>query len=83
MFELSDNLEKVRFWYDGFRFGNRRDIYNPWSITKYLDGKKFDTYWMNTSSNKLAGRLIREGSPDIKIAVEDLLAGKKITTAFG
>lgn len=34
---------------------------------------------MNTSSNKLVGRLIREGTPDIKIAMEDLLAGKSIT----
>ena len=79
-FGMSGFLEKVRYWYNGFRFGNRRDIYNPWSITKYLDGKKFSTYWMNTSSNKLVGRLIREGTPDIKIAMEDLLAGKEITT---
>lgn len=82
LFGMSENLEKVRFWYNGFRFGNRKDIYNPWSITKYLDGKKFSTFWMNTSSNKLVGRLIREGSPDIKIAMEDLLAGKKITAAL-
>ena len=78
-FKMLGSLEKVRYWYDGFRFGNRRDIYNPWSITKYLDGKKFSTYWMNTSSNKLVGKLIREGSADIKIAMEDLLEGKEIT----
>ena len=48
-FELSANLEKVQFWYDGFRFGSQRDIYNPWSITKYLDNRKFAAYWANTT----------------------------------
>lgn len=81
-FGLSDNLEKVKYWYDGFCFGSRKDIYNPWSITKYLDSGKFSTYWVNTSSNSLLGELIREGSPNIKIAVEDLLAGKQIATTL-
>lgn len=82
MFGMSENMEKVRLWYDGFRFGDSKDIYNPWSITKYLDGKTFRPYWMNTSSNKLAGRLIKESSADVKIAMEDLLAGKNITTVL-
>ncbi|MEY8429818.1 AAA family ATPase [Lachnospiraceae bacterium 48-42] len=81
-FGMADKLEKVRLWYDGFRFGNKKNIYNPWSITKYLDGKKFSPYWMNTSSNKLAGRLIQEGSADIKIAMEDLLADRSITVVL-
>lgn len=81
-FGLSENMEKVKYWYDGFRFGNRKDIYNPWSITKYLDRKRFGTYWANTSSNQLVGRLLQEGTPDIKIAIEDLLTGKQITAVL-
>lgn len=81
-FGLSDSLNKVKYWYDGFCFGSRKDIYNPWSITKYLDSGKFNTYWANTSSNSLAGKLIRESTPDIKIAFEDLLAGKQIVTTL-
>ncbi|MCD7955564.1 MAG: ATP-binding protein [Lachnospiraceae bacterium] len=77
-FGLSDQLEDVRYWYDGFCFGNRRDIYNPWSITKYLDSGKFGTYWANTSSNKLVGKLIQEGSPELKMDAEKLLAGNSI-----
>ena len=72
---LSDQKEQVKNWYDGFTFGNRRDIYNPWSILNYLDKRKFSTYWANTSSNSLIGKLVREGNPDIKIAMEDLLHG--------
>ncbi len=79
-FGLSANLEKVKFWYDGFRFGSQKDIYNPWSITKYLDSQKFETYWANTSSNSLAGELIRQGSPAVKVAVEDLLNSIPVVT---
>lgn len=81
-YDLSDTLDRVRHWYDGFCFGSRKDIYNPWSITKYLDTGKFGAYWANTSSNSLAGKFIREGSLDIKVAMEDLLAGRNIETSL-
>lgn len=81
-FDLSDSMEKVKLWYDGFRFGDRCDIYNPWSITKYLDSGKFDSYWANTSSNSLVSKLIQRGTPDIKISMEDLLKGKLIETVI-
>ncbi len=77
---LSEQKEKVKFWYDGFTFGNQPDIYNPWSVINYLDKKEFDTYWANTSSNSLAGKLIREGSKDVKITMESLLRGETLCT---
>lgn len=75
-----DEKEQVRQWYDGFIFGSRRDIYNPWSILNFLDTGNFATYWANTSSNSLAGRLIREGSRRIKVTFESLLQGETIRT---
>ena len=77
---LEDKKDKVRDWYDGFTFGQKSDIYNPWSIINYLKSGKFSAYWANTSSNSLVGKLIREGSPDIKIVMEDLLSGKTLHT---
>lgn len=41
MFELSDEKENVKKWYDGFAFGEHKDIYNPWSITSFLDKRKY------------------------------------------
>lgn len=72
--------QEVKDWYDGFVFGTHRDIYNPWSILNYLDTGKFMTYWANTSFNSLVGKLIREGSPEIKTVMEDLLNGKALRT---
>ena len=75
-----DEAEKagVKYWYDGFAFGKVSDIYNPWSITKYLDERKYDTYWANTSSNGLVGKLLREGDKGIKTEFEKLLNGEVI-----
>lgn len=73
---LDDRMGDVRYWYDGFRFGEHRDIYNPWSILNYLKTGRLATYWANTSSNVLIGKLIREGSANVKIIMEDLLEGK-------
>jgi hypothetical protein len=77
---LSSHKDEVRSWYDGFTFGNRTDIYNPWSIINYLKYAKFAPYWANTSSNSLVGELIREGSADTKMIMEDLLSGKSLYT---
>ena len=41
---MSDEKEKVKAWYDGFTFGDKKDIYNPWSITNFLDEKKYKLY---------------------------------------
>ncbi len=72
--------DKVKRWYDGFVFGKHRDIYNPWSILNYLDTGKIDVYWANTSSNSLVGKLIREGSRNVKTSFERLLKGDHLCT---
>lgn len=72
---LSDQKEKVKDWYDGFSFGERRDIYNPWSIINYLAERKVGAYWANTSANRLVEKLLREGKPTVKQAFEELLEG--------
>ena len=72
--------ELVKQWYDGFIFGDKKDIYNPWSILNFLDTGIVKTYWANTSSNSLAGKLIQESIPEVKTIMEDLLQGKIFKT---
>ena len=75
---MQDRRADVKRWYDGFAFGKCRDIYNPWSIINYLKVGRLSTYWANTSSNGLVDKLIREGSAEIKISMENLLKGKRL-----
>ena len=77
---IPEEKEHVRYWYDGFSFGNRKDIYNPWSITKYLDTGEYGTYWADTSGNALVSTLIRHSSAKVKSEMEDLLNGGEICT---
>ena len=79
---MGDKKEEVKQWYDGFTFGKHRDIYNPWSITNYLDEHRLYPYWASTSSNGLVSRLIRTASADVKEKMEDLLRGQAITVNF-
>ena len=79
-YDLEDKKEEVKLWYDGFCFGEAKEIYNPWSIINYLDKKEVAPYWANTSSNSLIGKLIREGSTQVKESFELLLNGKEIVT---
>ena len=75
---LSSEKEKVKLWYDGFIFGESRDIYNPWSIINFLDEKKYKAYWAESSSNGLINNLVQKGSSYIKIMLETLIKGEKI-----
>ena len=77
-FGLSSEKEQVKLWYDGFVFGKYTDIYNPWSVLNFLNKKEYDTYWANTSGNRLVNKLIREGNPDIKELFEILIRGDVI-----
>ena len=72
-YNYGDKKGIVKKWYDGFTFGSKTDIYNPWSIINFLDKGKVGTYWANTSSNSLVGKLIRQGDRSIKTTFEKLL----------
>ena len=77
---MSDEKEKVKAWYDGFTFGDKKDIYNPWSITNFLDEKKYKLYWADSSSNALVNKLIRTAPGEIKEQMERLISGESIET---
>ena len=79
---LPDEKEIVKTWYDGFKFGEKSDIYNPWSIINYLDKKKIALYWAESSSNGLINSLVQKGSSYIKTMVENLIRGEKINVVI-
>jgi len=54
-FEIPHEFEQLKKWYNGYKFAETSDIYNPWSLLNYITDYKsgFKTYWANTSSNDL------------------------------
>ena len=77
---MLESREDVKQWYDGFTFGSQRDIYNPWSITNFLEEKELKPYWANSSSNRLVSLLIRQGNTQTKTIMEDLMKGGVLET---
>lgn len=61
---LEERLPEVQKWYNGYIFGRVR-VYNPFSITNFLDRKKIMPYWVNTSSNTLINKVLKEASSSI------------------
>lgn len=82
LFGMAERKQDVKKWYDGFTFGKKKDIYNPWSITNFLDKRELRPYWASTSSNSLVSKLIQTASPEIKEGMESLLQGEEIVVSF-
>ena len=82
-YELKDNVQIVRDWYDGYLFGDT-EVYNPWSVTKYVKAhvdapNSFaEPYWANTSSNSIIKELIENADDEMKRELDTLINGGTI-----
>lgn len=82
-YEMEEQYQTVKEWYDGYTFG-QTDIYNPWSVIKYIYDALPDrnwlpmSYWANTSSNNIVRALIERAGDKERAEIETLLAGGTI-----
>ena len=76
-FELEYEIEEVKKWYDGYKFGDI-EVYNPWSIINYLRTKKLQAYWVNTSDNALIYDNLKNSTVDVFNNLQTLFEGKEI-----
>ena len=88
-FDLKENEEEIKKWYDGYKIGNVEGIYNPWSILNYLADRVLKPYWVNTSSNDLIKmtfkksnivkekmiKLLNDEPVEVKIDLETIIVG--------
>ncbi|MDD6710753.1 MAG: AAA family ATPase [Sharpea porci] len=82
-YQLSQSMNEVREWYDGYRFGNL-EIYNPWSTLSYVKYRIRDasfspvSFWANTSSNSIVVQYIQSGDRGLRNEFEQLMKGQSI-----
>ena len=76
-FNIQEDKEEIKKWYDGYTIGDTAGIYNPWSILNYLKNRELKPYWVNTSSNDLI-KLILKNSTTVKEKIERLLKDETI-----
>ena len=78
--DAGKHAESVKYWYDGYHFGNV-DVYCPWNMMNYLcdlqrnPEAKPDSYWKNTSDNAIIRSFIDYAGSSITKKLETLLAG--------
>ena len=76
-FNIEYELPDVKAWYDGYKFGNS-DVYNPWSILKFLQFKKLIPYWIDTSDNYLINKISKNASSDTMEALQALFSSESV-----
>ena len=73
-----DAMDEIRFWYDGYHFGNT-EIYNPWSVTNYFaSGGQARPYWANTSDNEIIREILTGLTPEIADDLAKVMQGEEI-----
>ncbi len=77
-YNLSEALDDVQKWYDGYKIGDANNLYNPWSVLNFLKNNSLMPYWVNTSSNDII-KMILKNSTSIKLELEKLLVGEEVT----
>ncbi len=80
-YDKLDSFNAVKEWYDGYNYGTHT-IYNPWSVTNFIDDNApFPiSYWKNTSSNALVHEELLTGDEYLRIQLEQLMKGYKLTS---
>ena len=75
-------IDEIRFWYDGYRFGNT-EIYNPWSVTNYFaSGGQAKAYWANTSDNEIIREILAGLTPEIADDLAKVMQGEEILASL-
>ncbi len=77
-YDLINDLDTIRAWYNGYQVGQNMTMYNPWSVLSYVKIKEFGPHWMNSANNNLIRTIIENSPSDFKEDIEQLMLGKKI-----
>ena len=76
-YNIFEELNDVKFWYDGYKIGNK-EVYNPWSIINFLDVKKLVAFWIKTSGNKLIKEILKTSATDVNESLTKLFNGEDV-----
>ena len=82
-YNLSEKMDEVKEWYDGYQFGNN-EIYNPWSTLMYVKNITQDvsfkpiSFWANTSGNDLVVKYIQNGDKKLRKEFDLLMNGQSL-----
>ena len=71
--QLGESFDRMKAWYDGYRFPRVTSLYNPNSVMQALDSGVFRSYWTRTSAADSLLEHIRLDFAGLSRAVAELL----------
>ncbi len=78
-YDLAEKFSEITEWYDGYRIGSCKQIYNPWSVLNCIaKNGNILPYWVNSSDNTLMQQCITKSTSETKTDIEVLLQGNSI-----
>ena len=80
-FNIEEELTNVKYWYDGYKFGNL-ELYNPWSIINFLDGRELKNYWVGTSENFLIKNILENSTSRTNEILDKLFNEEEVEEAI-
>ena len=80
-FNIEEELANVKYWYNGYKFGNS-ELYNPWSIINFLDGRELKNYWVGTSENFLIKNILENPISRTNEILDRLLNEEEVEEAI-
>ena len=80
-FNIEEELTNVKYWYDGYKFGNS-ELYNPWSIINFLDGRELKNYWVGTSENFLIKNILENSTSRTNEILDKLFNEEEVEEAI-
>ena len=80
-FNIEEELINVKYWYDGYKFGNS-ELYNPWSIINFLDGRELKNYWVGTSENFLIKNILENSTSRTNEILDKLFNEEEVEEAI-
>ena len=80
-FNIEEELANVKYWYDGYKFGNS-ELYNPWSIINFLDGRELKNYWVGTSENFLIKNILENSTSRTNEILDKLFNEEEVEEAI-
>ena len=76
-YNIFEELNDVKFWYDGYKIGNK-EVYNPWSIINFLKNKELKGFWIKTSGNQLIKKVLEDATHDVNEGFLKLFNGEDV-----
>lgn len=72
------DIDTVRMWYDGYRIGSVKGVYNPYSVMSAIRKHAIESFWTTTGAYESLQKYITLNFDGLRDSVVELLSGNNV-----